>query len=202
MVVPLPTLEEPPTVMHDMGKTALRRQFRQKRDTYVAGISRSELAIAFSRAPTPLKALFGPNTVVAGYVPIGSEADPRSLLADAEAAGCTLALPHVTSVAAPMRFLRWSIDAPLADGPFGLKQPESDTATAVPDVVLVPLVAFDGRLTRLGQGAGHYDRALSMLPDAVAIGVAWSIQEAEELPADPWDIPLHAIITEKAWIER
>ena len=55
---------------------------------------------------------------------------------------------------------------------------------------------------RLGQGAGHYDRALSLLDSAFIVGIAWSAQEAPLLPADPWDIPLNAVLTEKAWISR
>jgi 5-formyltetrahydrofolate cyclo-ligase len=66
--------------------------------------------------------------------------------------------------------------------------------------VLVPLVAFDSRLMRLGQGAGHYDRALSLLGNAIAIGIAWSVQYAPSLITDPWDIPMDAVLTEKSWI--
>jgi 5-formyltetrahydrofolate cyclo-ligase len=187
--------------MQENGKTALRGQYRQKRDAFVAAMNPPELAIAFSKAPTPLKQLFTTGKIVAGYIPIGSEANPAALVAEAQAAGCHIALPHVISRAAPMRFLRWSMGDVMEDGPFGLKQPPADAQAVEPDVILVPLVAFDRRMFRLGQGAGHYDRALSVLPKANAIGVAWSVQEADHLPADPWDVPLHAIITERAWIE-
>jgi 5-formyltetrahydrofolate cyclo-ligase len=186
--------------MQENGKTALRGQYRQKRDAFVAAMNPSELAIAFSKAPTPLQELFTPGKIVAGYIPIGSEANPTALLADAENAGCGLALPHVVSRAAPMRFLRWAMGDVLEDGPFGLKQPPANAEAVDPDVILVPLVAFDRSMFRLGQGAGHYDRALSVLPEANSIGIAWSVQEADHLAADPWDVPLHAIITERAWI--
>ncbi len=99
-----------------------------------------------------------------------------------------------------MQFLRWSTDAPLEDGPFGLKQPQATSERCSPTVLLVPLVAFDSALFRLGQGAGHYDRALSLLPEGRAIGIGWSVQQAPTLPLDPWDIPLDAILTEKAWL--
>jgi 5-formyltetrahydrofolate cyclo-ligase len=186
--------------MQENGKTALRGQYRQKRDAFVAAMQLSERAIAFSRPPTPLKQLFGPGKSIAGYIPIGSEANPTALLIEARNAGCEIALPHVVSRAAPMRFLKWSIGEALEDGPFGLKQPPADAQAVEPDVILVPLVAFDRRMYRLGQGAGHYDRALSVLPDSLPIGVAWSVQLADHLPADPWDVPLHAILTERAWI--
>jgi 5-formyltetrahydrofolate cyclo-ligase len=69
-----------------------------------------------------------------------------------------------------------------------------------PDLILTPLVAFDRSLARLGQGAGHYDRAFARYPLARRIGVAFSVQEVERLPTDAWDVPLHAIVTEREWI--
>ncbi len=165
-------------------------------------LSEAELAIAFSQAPTPLSHFFGSGKIVAGYVAVGSEADPTHLLSAAINAGCTTAMPFVTSKTAPMKFLQWTPGDVMEDGPFGLKQPASSATMVAPDVILVPLLAFDANLCRLGQGAGHYDRALSILPDAVAIGIAWSVQKTDLLPSDPWDIPLDAILTEKAWIAR
>ena len=101
-----------------------------------------------------------------------------------------------------MRFLRWQTDTPLEEGPFGLFQPSADADEVNPDIVLAPLVAFDTRLMRLGQGAGHYDRALSMLENAAAVGIAWSVQETDILPTDAWDVPLDAVLTERSWISR
>ena len=98
-----------------------------------------------------------------------------------------------------MRFLRWSPGDILEPGPFGLLQPPIDAEAILPDVALVPLVAFDSRLMRLGQGAGHYDRALSLLDQSFAIGIAWSIQHAPAIETDPWDVPMNAILTEKSW---
>ena len=79
-------------------------------------------------------------------------------------------------------------------------QPRATADVVVPDVVLVPLVVFDSRLMRLGQGAGHYDRALSVLENASAIGIAWSVQHAPAIDADPWDVPMDSILTEKSWM--
>jgi 5-formyltetrahydrofolate cyclo-ligase len=199
MVVPLP-LSKGYTLTDVTTKSELRAQYRQARADFVDALTDAERAIAFSAAPAPLKAHFQRGRTIAAYVPVGSEADPRSLLQQAAGAGCETALPHVTSRAAPMQFLRWSMGDALEDGPFGLKQPSSTAEPCRPDVILVPLVAFDSRLMRLGQGAGHYDRALSLLDQAYTVGIAWSVQQAPALPADPWDIPLNAILTEKAWI--
>lgn len=158
--------------------------------------------MAFSCLPSPLASLCTPDKVVAGYIATGSEADASKLLIAAEAKGCTLALPHVTSRVAPMRFLKWSSKDRLESGPFGLLQPVESAPVVVPDIILVPLVAFDRQLMRLGQGAGHYDRALSILENCFAVGIAWSAQQTDILPADPWDVPLDAVLTEKSWISR
>jgi 5-formyltetrahydrofolate cyclo-ligase len=184
------------------GKSKLRREYREKRDRYLAGLSNQDLSLAFSSVPSPLRSLFTPDKIVAAYIQMASEANPQALLKFAGEAGCQTALPHVTSIAAPMRFLLWQPGDILEDGPFGLKQPKSDAPAVSPDIILVPLVAFDRSLNRLGQGAGHYDRALSLLDNAYTIGIAWSVQEAPFLTADPWDIPLDAILTEKEWISR
>jgi 5-formyltetrahydrofolate cyclo-ligase len=138
---------------------------------------------------------------VTSYVPLGSEADPSPLARAAVEAGCVLALPHVTRRRAdPLRFLAWETEAALVGGPLGLQQP-AETATALhPDIILTPLLAFDRAFNRLGQGAGYYDRAFVEFPDAWRIGIAWSVQEVDALPTDAWDVPLHAIATEKEWL--
>ena len=119
----------------------------------------------------------------------------------AQAAGCHLALPYVVNRETPLRFLAWRAGEPLVAGPFGLTQPASAAAPIEPDIILTPLVAFDHRLSRLGQGAGHYDRAFAAHPNARRIGVAYAVQQVAHIPADPWDVPLHAVITENDWIE-
>ncbi|GGB34350.1 hypothetical protein GCM10011380_24760 [Sphingomonas metalli] len=139
-----------------------------------------------------------PGLVVASYVPLGGEADPASLEAAAWAQGCEIALPFVVDRATPIRFL--AAEAGLVDGPFGLRQPPADAAARIPDIILTPLVGFDRRGNRLGQGAGHYDRAFAEHPHAWRVGIAWSVQEVPALTPDPWDVPLHAILTECEWI--
>ena len=142
-----------------------------------------------------------PGLTVATYIPIGSEADPTPLVRVAVDAGCTLALPHVVDRATPLRFLARQDDDALVTGPFDLRQPTAESAPLHPDIILTPLVGFDRTGARLGQGAGHYDRAFAEFPDAWRIGVAFSCQEVDRLPTDTWDIPLNAIATDKEWIE-
>ena len=88
----------------------------------------------------------------------------------------------------------------LSDGPFGLRQPAAHHPPLAPHVVLTPLVGFDRRGNRLGQGAGHYDRAFAAFPAARRIGIALDVQETDQLRPDPWDVPLHAIATNREWI--
>ncbi len=172
-------------------KLALRAQLRAERDAFAAESTSAILAPeAFA------KRLIAGHTV-ATYYPIGSEADPTQLAAAAAERGCRLALPYVVDRAAPIRFLAWGMGEPLVEGPFGLRQPDSTHEEVAPDVILTPLVGFDARLNRLGQGAAHYDRAFARFPDAWRVGVAWSVQEVPAIPSDIWDVPLHAVITEK-----
>lgn len=175
-------------------KRALRARMRAVRDAF-ARKTGGVIAV-----PAGFRERLRPGLVVASYRPVGGEADPAPLEQAARAAGCALALPHVVSREAPIRFVAWAEHTPLGTGPFGLTQPPANAAELVPDIVLVPLVAFDGARNRLGQGAGHYDRALAALPHAWRLGIAWSVQQVEALAADPWDVPLHAIVTERGLV--
>jgi 5-formyltetrahydrofolate cyclo-ligase len=177
-----------------MDKSGLRAMMRAGRDEFVA---RNAAIVA---PLPPLIDLFRPDLVVAAYIAIGSEADPRELIEAALARGCEIVLPHVTSRNAPMRFLAWRPGDPLQAGVFGLSQPAADAHERAPDIILTALLAFDGVLNRLGQGAGHYDRAFAALPQAFRIGVGWSMQQVESIPVESWDVPLHAVITERDWI--
>ncbi|SEN22358.1 5-formyltetrahydrofolate cyclo-ligase [Sphingomonas gellani] len=149
--------------------------------------------------PSPFVSRLRPGLIVASYHPVGGEADPAALVAAARDAGCAMALPHVIDRETPLRFLQWDGGA-LSAGPFGLSQPASIAQEVPPDIILTPLVGFDRRGNRLGQGAGHYDRAFAAYPAAWRIGIALSVQEVEALTPDPWDVPLHAVATEKEWI--
>ncbi|HEX4694069.1 5-formyltetrahydrofolate cyclo-ligase [Sphingomonas sp.] len=177
-------------------KVALRTRIRAARDAFVAG---NPPAIA---VPDQLRERFGHGLTVTSYVPMGSEADPSPLARAATEAGCVLALPHITTRSEPMRFLAWETEAALVAGPFGLSQPATDAIELRPDIILTPLVAFDAELDRLGQGAGYYDRAFERFPDAWRVGVAWSVQQVDDLPVEPWDMRLHAVVTEQGWITR
>ena len=177
-------------------KRTIRREARAARDAFVA-----TNPIALSPPPA-ITGRFAPGVTIAAYLAIGSEADPAPLIAAARTAGATLALPYVAERSAPMRFLEWREDTALVAGPFGLTQPVPDACDVSPDIFLTPLVAYDRTLHRLGQGAGFYDRAFARYPDSWRIGIAWSVQEVAVVPTDPWDVPLHAVLTERHFFER
>jgi 5-formyltetrahydrofolate cyclo-ligase len=181
-----------------LDKPALRAALRARRDAHVLG---GASGFDTGRMPPGLRDRLSSSRTVAGYVAIGSEIDPTPLMDAAAALGARLALPLTTSRKDPIRFVEWARGNALVAGPFGLLQPASAAQAVEPDLILTPMLGFDRALNRLGQGAGHYDRAFATLPAATRIGVAWSVQEVDALAADPWDVPLHALVTEKEWIE-
>lgn len=175
-------------------KRALRAHMRAERDAFAM---RSDAVIV---PPDAFLDRLAPGVVVASYIPMGSEADPTAFAAAARAGGATLALPHVATRGGEMRFLEWSERDPLPAGAYGIRQPDPDAREVRPDIVLTPLVAFDDALNRLGQGAGFYDRAFARLPDAWRLGIAWSVQQLLMIDVDPWDVPLHAVVTERGMV--
>ena len=182
---------DPPPDSMSPDKPALRAQLRAVRDRFAG-----ESSVAIT-APAQFVERLTPGLTVASYFPIGSEADPAQLAAAAAERGCRIALPFVVDRSAPIRFLLWEDGAQLTDGPYKLRQPDAASAEAAPDIILTPLLGFDARFNRLGQGAAHYDRAFARYESAWRVGVAWSVQELPAIPADIWDVPLHAVITEK-----
>ena len=141
--------------------------------------------------------------VVSGYMPIRTEIDPRPAMAAAAARG-PVCVPVIEAMGRPLRFAAWRPDTRLVPGPFGAHVPEANEPL-VPEVLVVPLVAFDRRGGRLGYGGGFYDRTLAELRargPVVAIGFAFSGQEAPEpLPLETTDAPLDLIVTEAGIFE-
>lgn len=137
------------------------------------------------------------GAAVSFYWPMGDEADPRMLANALTARGHMLALPVVAAKKSPLHFRQWREGDALAVHPFGMHEPPESAARLTPDVLLVPLLAFDAKGTRLGYGGGFYDRTLHSLAKKRAIGVAFAGQEMDGLPCHEHDHPLDAVITEK-----
>ncbi|MCV2888159.1 5-formyltetrahydrofolate cyclo-ligase [Ruegeria aquimaris] len=134
---------------------------------------------------------------LSGYMPIRTEIDPLPAMAEAAAHG-PVGVPVIQGAGLALRFSRWDPDGALREGPFGAMVPEIDDWME-PEILIVPLVAFDARGGRLGYGGGFYDRTLQGLRAkraTLAIGFAFDAQEAEALPLEPTDQPLDMVVTE------
>jgi 5-formyltetrahydrofolate cyclo-ligase len=142
-------------------------------------------------------ASLGRLTPVAGYWPVGAEIDPRALMAALARVGSPVALPRVVSKQGPTLFHLWEAGVALRPDAFGVPSPPADAPEIVPLLLLVPLLGFDHRGGRLGQGGGHYDRIVGRLRPlgAVAVGLAFDEQEAPELPMGAHDQRLDWVVT-------
>lgn len=135
---------------------------------------------------------------VAAYMPIQTEISPLNAMAEAAAHG-PVGVPVIRAAGQPVWFSRWEPDCEMVDGPFGASVPALGEEI-IPEIVVVPLVAFDRQGGRLGYGGGFYDRTLEGLRargPVLAIGFAFGAQEASGLPLEPTDQPLDMIVTEK-----
>lgn len=181
-------------------KEALRRALRARRKQFVESAGPAALGVhALVIARIALAAAEAPRSI-AGYIGNGREVDSMPALELACAYGIDTALPHLDGRNGPMRFLAWRPGDPLVAGPYGIPQPSTRAREIEPDAILTPLVGFDRAGNRLGQGGGFYDRAFERHRHARRIGIAWSVQEADRVPVESWDLPLHAIVTEREWV--
>ena len=196
IVVPsLPSVDKP------AAKQALRRALRAARRDYVAGLQPDEQAELQSRLVEYLLPELRGRTCVAGYAPMGSEIDPQMLLWHAGNAGINIAYPAFADASSPMIFRSGQC---AEDCPVGGVQPPPRAGTVEPDLILVPLLAVDRSGNRLGQGGGHYDRALPALraTGARIVGVGWAMQMLDTLlPVEPWDQSLDAFVSPQGIVE-
>ena len=143
--------------------------------------------------------VFEPGTIVSGFFPIRSEVDIRPLMARLKDRGARLCVPVVLD-RPTIAFRELVAGAELVDTGFGTRGPGPDAAVLDPEILLVPLSAFDRQGHRIGYGAGHYDRAIARLHqkglDPRLIGIAFDCQEVAEVPAEAHDVRLEAILTE------
>ncbi|WP_108483068.1 5-formyltetrahydrofolate cyclo-ligase [Oceaniglobus ichthyenteri] len=136
---------------------------------------------------------------VSGFLPIRTEIDPTPAMAEAAAHG-PVGVPVIMGRGQPLRFALWTPDCDLVRGPFGAMVPAKPD-WMVPEILIVPLLAFTRNGGRLGYGGGYYDRTLEQLratAPTLAIGFAFSAQEADTLPLEPTDQPLDMIVTDRA----
>jgi 5-formyltetrahydrofolate cyclo-ligase len=178
-------------------KGDLRAAVLAKRDA-LSDEQRAEAARALAKRKLPFEILAG--TIVSGYSPIRNEIDPAPLMRKLAEAGAKLALPAVMARGKSLAFRAWSPDDRLMLGPLGIPEPSPAAAELIPDIMLVPLAAFDSEGHRIGYGAGHYDYTLAHLRKMKAIsaiGIAFAVQQIKAVPALPHDVALDYVLTEK-----
>jgi 5-formyltetrahydrofolate cyclo-ligase len=184
--------ENPVNEAADPALLAAKREARAQALERRAGAD-PELGAALADAV--LRAIPPPEgAVIAGFWPIGDEIDIRPLLAALAARGHPIVLPETPRRGLPLIFRRWRPGAALIAGRFRTSHP--DGPVLAPDVLFIPLLAFDRAGNRLGYGAGYYDRSLAGLPGARRIGCAYAAQEMDSVPAGPHDAVLDAVATE------
>ena len=177
-------------------KADLRATALAKRDA-LTGEQRSAAALAVAERGLPFE--MAPGTVVSGYSPIRNEIDPTPLMLKLAAQGARLALPTVTARGQSLIFRAWSPNARMVLGSLGIPEPSPAAAEVVPDLMLVPLAAFDRLGHRIGYGAGHYDHTFAHLRKSKAvtgIGLGFAVQEIEAVPALAHDVALDYVLTE------
>lgn len=180
-------------------KQKLREKLRFRRKHFAAKLDGMAQLAAFRALPAPLSDLLADHILVGAYAAWGDEPDIIPMFASLAEAGA-LALPHHAGRVDEMNFRLWKPGDSLAKGPWSTRQPADDAPTATPDLIFCPLVAFDRRGGRIGQGGGHYDRYFAAHPAALRIGVGWSVQEIDATPRESTDITLDAILTEQEFI--
>jgi len=137
-------------------------------------------------------------STLAGYAPIHGEIDVVPLMEVLFDHRKTVALPVMRPGSRVLAFRRWEPGMALTLNRYGIAEPPESAPEVAPEVVLVPLLAFDRRGNRLGYGGGYYDATLTALSNALAAGCGYSWQQVKSLPAEPQDRLLNWIITEKS----
>ena len=150
-------------------------------------------AAVLEQAPPP------PGTAIAGFWPMGEEIDIRPLLLALLGRGHPVLLPETPPRGHPLLFRHWRPGVKMVPERFGTSRPDGPLAT--PELLLVPLLAFDRAGRRLGYGGGYYDRTIAALPGVRTIGCAYALQEVDEVPAMAHDARLHAVATERGVVK-
>jgi 5-formyltetrahydrofolate cyclo-ligase len=182
-------------------KAELRRAGQARRDALPAEM-RKAAAEAIAARAFPLTIV--PSVIVSGFMPLKSEVNPLPLMRKLADAGARLALPAVAGRGKPLIMRSWQWSEPLVPGVWGIREPGPAAATVEPDIVLVPLLAFDRSGHRVGYGAGYYDLTITQLrvsKQIAAVGIAFAAQEVETVPRTAFDAQLDLVLTENETID-
>jgi 5-formyltetrahydrofolate cyclo-ligase len=185
----------------DSLKAQIRRDAVARRDALPAA-ERAAAAAAIAARPVPVAVASG--AIVSGFSPLKSEINPVPLMRAFAAAGASLALPVVAGRGQPLIMRAWAFGTPLVAGVWGIREPPASAAEVFPDILIVPLLAFDRAGHRIGYGAGYYDMTIARLRSvkpAIALGIAYAAQEIAEIPTTPRDARLDFVLTEREVID-
>ncbi|MDB9936689.1 5-formyltetrahydrofolate cyclo-ligase [Candidatus Pelagibacter sp.] len=177
-----------------MLKSKLRKKILKIREK----ISKNNIQIDFNQITKILKKKKINKKIIGGYYPVNFEIDDLALLKKFEKNSFIISLP-VIKKNFKMDFYKWSISDPLKVNKYGIPEPEIKNIV-YPDILLIPLVAFDKNLNRLGYGGGYYDRLIERLSkkkNIMKIGLAFSVQKIDKVPVNIYDQKLDYIVTNK-----
>jgi 5-formyltetrahydrofolate cyclo-ligase len=198
--------DESARVMTDLdtiqtAKAELRREALARRDAIPAA-ERAAAAQAIAARPFPLDV--AAEAIVSGFSAMKSEINPVPLLRKLADAGARLALPVVAGRGKPLIMRAWAFGEPLGSGVWGIREPVPEAPEVDPDILLVPLAAFDRAGNRIGYGAGYYDMTINRLrglKPVLAVGLAFAAQEVPAVPFTPRDAKLDLVLTEREIID-
>ena len=182
-------------------KSVIRKDALLRRDA-LPGAERAKAAEAIAARAFPIAVK--PGQIVSGFSPLKTEINPIPLMRKLADAGARLALPVVAGKGKPLIMRAWSFGEPLDSGVWGIREPKADAPEVAPDILLVPLLAFDRHGHRIGYGAGYYDMTIGKLramKQIAAVGIAFASQEIEQVPVTPRDARLDLVLTEREIID-
>ena len=177
-----------------MNKSEIRKKiFQLRKKNYFKNLSINSSQLLKFLAKKKIK-----NKIIGGYYPYNYEINTLDILKELEKKNYLISLPRI-SKNYKMNFYQWSFKDPLSINTYGIPEPISKKKIT-PEILLIPLVAYDDKLNRLGYGGGFYDRYLENIEKAkkvVKIGLAFSYQNIKKIPINKFDKKLDFIITEK-----
>jgi 5-formyltetrahydrofolate cyclo-ligase len=181
-------------------KAELRAEALRRRDALPAEM-RAAAAEQIAARAFPVAAA---GKIFSGFMPMRSEINPLPLMRKLAQAGAKLALPAIAGRGHPLIMHAYAFGDELARGQWGIREPKPEAAEVAPDILLVPLAAFDRAGHRIGYGAGYYDMTIAGLRanrPILAVGLAFAAQEIREVPLTPRDARLDLVLTERETID-
>jgi 5-formyltetrahydrofolate cyclo-ligase len=182
-------------------KAGLRAEALAKRDALPADM-RAAAAEAIAARAFPVAVT--PATIVSGFMPMKTEINPLPLMRKLADMGAKLALPAIAGRGKPLIMRAYAFGDELARGQWGIREPKPEPGEVAPDILLVPLLAFDRAGHRIGYSAGYYDMTINALrarKPTLAVGLAFAAQEIREVPITPRDARLDFVLTERETID-